>query len=451
MKKTFIPFFVFILFLFSILNGQTPQALNYQAVARNADGTVVASQFISVEISIRDGSQSANIVYQEIDTATTNQFGLFTVAIGAGQVQVGTFMVVNWATGNKYIQVGFDPSGGQSFTNMGVSQLLSVPYALYAQTSGNSAGVTGPTGAIGTNGANGATGITGATGPTGSTGPQGTGGGATGATGNTGAIGATGITGATGATGLIGATGSNGVAGSTGTTGATGLQGTTGITGAIGSIGATGNTGATGTTGGIGATGLQGATGNTGVTGTNGTTGVTGATGATGAGLFTHYIGQLYGGGIVVSVWKDSSDVEHGLIASLTDINTSYVWGVMGTFIGATDESPSNGSANTTAIIAQLGVNSSAALLCHNYAGGGYTDWYLPSLWELEQCFNAAMIVNKVLGDTNGFQSGLVISTNYWSSTEAGSNVAWSENFNIGNAVENNKDDVLNVRAVRSY
>ena len=132
--------------LFSVtclcLYSQVPQAINYQAIARNVNGSVIPNQHISVELSVRDGSPTASIVYQEIDTATTNQFGLFTLAIGTGQVQVGSFTSINWSTGNKYIQVGFDPAGGTSFTNMGATELLSVPYALYATSSSNAGAVT---------------------------------------------------------------------------------------------------------------------------------------------------------------------------------------------------------------------------------------------------------------------------------------------------------------------
>jgi hypothetical protein len=60
------------------------------------------------------------------------------LAVGTGQVQVGTNLIaINWATGNKYQQVEFDSNGGNSFTNMGTTELLSVPYALYAAKSGN--------------------------------------------------------------------------------------------------------------------------------------------------------------------------------------------------------------------------------------------------------------------------------------------------------------------------
>ena len=118
-------------------NAQVPQQLNYQAVARMANGDVLPNQFINIELSILDGSQTGTIVYQETDTATTNQFGLFAVAIGTGQVLSGTNLgTVSWGTGNKYLHVRFDPAGGNNFADMGTTQLLSVPYALYAQTSG---------------------------------------------------------------------------------------------------------------------------------------------------------------------------------------------------------------------------------------------------------------------------------------------------------------------------
>lgn len=131
------PFLLALLTVICFLSySQVPQTINYQAVARNTSGNILPNQFISIELSIRDGSPTATIVYQEIDTATTNQFGLFTVAIGSGQVQVGTNLTaVNWSTGSKYLQVAFDPTGGSNFTNMGTTQLLSVPYALYAASS----------------------------------------------------------------------------------------------------------------------------------------------------------------------------------------------------------------------------------------------------------------------------------------------------------------------------
>ena len=170
--------------------------------------------------------------------------------------------------------------------------------------------------------------------------------------------------------------------------------------------------------------------------------------GATGpGGGFAVNIGDLYGGGIVVDVW-DSMGVQHGLIASLTDVSTASPWCNVHAGIGTTAESYSNGRANTAAIVAQVGDTLSAALLCRLYTGGGYTDWYLPANWELAQCYKAAAIVNHNLGDANGFQA-----VNYWSSTEYPSvnDWAWYYYFGYGYADFNDKGGAFSVRAVRTF
>lgn len=263
------------------LFAQVPQSMNYQAVARDINGNAIPNQQIGLRFTVRQGSGTGTIVYRETDAVTTNQFGSFTTAVGSGVPVSGTFSAIDWSNGAKYLQVEMDITGGTNYVDMGNSQLLSVPYALYA---GNGVtGPTGPTGAPGSPGLNGLPGVNGDTGPTGPTGATGaTGIGNTGPTGPTGDTGpGGGVTGATGATGPTGDTGPGG--GTTGATGATGPTGATGATGASG-IGATGPTGVTGATGtGItGATGPTGATGNTGV-GLAGPTGPTGATGSAGA------------------------------------------------------------------------------------------------------------------------------------------------------------------------
>ncbi len=277
-----------------LANAQIPQLVNYQAVARDAQGTVLTNQSVGLRFSVHDGNSTGTVVYQETQAATTNQFGLFTVAIGSGTVVQGTFATVNWGSGDKYLQVEIDPTGGIVYADMGTAQLLSVPYALYA---GNSMpGATGATGSQGPTGADGNDGATGATGPqgaTGATGPQGVTGadganGFDGATGPQGLNGNTGATGATGSQGPTGAAGNDGATGATGpqgATGATGPQGVTGADGANGFDGATGPQGLNGNTGATGATGSQGPTGadgNDGATGPQGATGSVGATGATG-------------------------------------------------------------------------------------------------------------------------------------------------------------------------
>ena len=175
----------------------------------------------------------------------------------------------------------------------------------------------------------------------------------------------------------------------------------------------------------------------------------TSTTGSTGG--FTHYVGELFGGGIVVSVWKDAQGVERGLIASLTNLSAGIQWttpAFQGTFVGPTAQSPINGLANTNAIVAQAGAETHyAAGLCKEYNAGGFTDWYLPAAWELNQCYNSAIIVNEVLGDTNGFQ----FSYYYWSSTELDDGNARYKVFNDDNANYGNKGGNLAVRAVRRF
>lgn len=114
---------------------QSPQSIPYQAVARDSFGTPLPNQHIQLRMSIRTGSAGGTIVYQETDTATTSKLGMFTVNVGSGSVVSGTFSAIDWANGSKYLQVEIDPAGGTSYVNMGASQLLSVPYALYAKSS----------------------------------------------------------------------------------------------------------------------------------------------------------------------------------------------------------------------------------------------------------------------------------------------------------------------------
>jgi len=168
------------------LRAQVPQGFNYQAVARNASGALLANHNSSIRISILSGSGTGAVLYSESHAVTTNQFGLFSLTVGQGTVITGTFSTIAWGTGTKWMKVELDANNTGTYVLMGSTQLMSVPYALYAASSGTS-GTTGPTGPSG---------ATGVTGPTG-----------TGTTGPTGATGVTGVTGVTGATGVTGPTG----------------------------------------------------------------------------------------------------------------------------------------------------------------------------------------------------------------------------------------------------
>lgn len=170
-----------------VVFAQAPQMFSYQGVARDNVGNALANQNIGLQIDIHQTTPGGTIIFSETHTVTTNAFGLFNIAIGGGTPVVATLSAIDWANGPYFTEVSMDETGGTSYVSLGTSQLLSVPYALYADSSGT-AGPTGPTGA---DGATGADGVTGATGPTGDTG-------ATGADGATGEMGVTGPTGPTG-------------------------------------------------------------------------------------------------------------------------------------------------------------------------------------------------------------------------------------------------------------
>jgi hypothetical protein len=109
---------------------QAPQKFNYQGVARNPSGGPLASTAIGLRLSIRNSAATGTVIYQETQTVTTNAFGLFNVAVGAGTAVTGTFPNIGWSVTPKYLQVEMDPAGGTAYTDLGATQLLSVPFAL---------------------------------------------------------------------------------------------------------------------------------------------------------------------------------------------------------------------------------------------------------------------------------------------------------------------------------
>ncbi len=114
-----------------------PEAFNYSGAARNGIGLPVYKKTIGVEFSILKGSANGSIEYRETHYTKTNAFGVFNAAIGNGTVQEGDFSSIDWGSDIYFIKVSLDINGGSNFTEVGVSQLLSVPYALYAKSAGN--------------------------------------------------------------------------------------------------------------------------------------------------------------------------------------------------------------------------------------------------------------------------------------------------------------------------
>lgn len=112
---------------------QAPQALNYQAVARTSSGQIIPSQNIGVRFSVLEGTATGTLIFQETHNTATNSFGLFTLGIGKGTASTGTFAAIPWDIGNKFLKVEIAPQGGSNYLLQGTTQLLSVPYALYAE------------------------------------------------------------------------------------------------------------------------------------------------------------------------------------------------------------------------------------------------------------------------------------------------------------------------------
>jgi len=345
--------FTLLLLLFLTINcfAQSPTKFSYETVVRNSGGQLLANQPIAIKISILQGSETGIVVYAERHTPITNANGLASLQIGGGSVLNGNLASINWAQGPYFISTETDPNGGTNYTITSTQQLLSVPYALYAETAGNSI-----------------------PGPQGPAGPQ-------------------------------------GVAGAAGPEGSQGIQGEVGPQGPI----------------------------------TPGT--------------FNHYIGEVFGGGIIFHLWKDNLGQEHGLIVDLTDLSSGAPWSNLSAGgAGLEPRSSWDGLANSLAIVNQLGHVQSAAALCLNSSNGAQDDWYLPAIDELEILCSNRFIINKALRQINGASQILrVDSANneiiYWSSTELNEVFAWQ--FSLGYAAVTNSNEYKNalkyVRAIRKF
>jgi uncharacterized protein (TIGR02145 family) len=125
--------------IYLISNAQPPQAFNYQTVVMD-NGNPVANTTVSFRISILKNNQNGNAVYIETQSPTTNEFGLVNLQIGNGTIVSGKMDSISWGTDKYYIKTEIDITGSTNYVFMGTSQLLSVPYALYAGKSGNPLG-----------------------------------------------------------------------------------------------------------------------------------------------------------------------------------------------------------------------------------------------------------------------------------------------------------------------
>lgn len=129
-------FFTLLIAVFLAANvfAQAPQKMSYQAVIRDGDDALVTNKQVGMRISILQGSSSGMAVYVETQSPTTNANGLISVEIGDGTVASGDITAIDWANGPYFIKTETDPSSDADYTITGTSQLLSVPYALHAQS-----------------------------------------------------------------------------------------------------------------------------------------------------------------------------------------------------------------------------------------------------------------------------------------------------------------------------
>ena len=170
-----------------------------------------------------------------------------------------------------------------------------------------------------------------------------------------------------------------------------------------------------------------------------------------------HYVGELFGGGIIF--WL-SPDGQHGLITSLYDLDdgNGSAWSNILGEIGNSAQSMTNGANNTSAIISQNGHFSSAAKLCDEYVSGEYDDWYLPSQRELCLLVSQDFLVDYILDNdgkesTTGFTQENTDPTIgcYWSSTEAHDNIVYYYTFLGARIQATEKQYTFKVRAIRSF
>lgn len=155
----------------AISAAQAPQAFSYQAVVRNASNQLLSNADVSLRCRILQGSSSGNVVYSELHDVTTNANGLLTALVGSGVAESGNFSAISWQNGPFFIQTELDIDNSGSYGLAQTTQLLSVPYALYAEQSGS--GQPGPQGPQGEQGLPGADGPQGPPGPQGDQGPPG--------------------------------------------------------------------------------------------------------------------------------------------------------------------------------------------------------------------------------------------------------------------------------------
>ena len=397
--------------------GQAPEGFKYQAVVRDAGNTILNNQAVGMQIEILQGGISGTPVYTESFTPTTNTYGLVNLEIGTGTTS-DDFTIIDWANDTYFIRTSIDVTGGSSYSVMGTSQLMSVPYAMHAKTAENVtndavndadfdptnelqnwSNLPGIPANIDIDATDDFSGdyndLTNQ--PTIPTVP-------------------TNVSAFMNDAGYL----------------TTEVDGS--ITNELQTISRTGTTVTLSNGGGNFEDSVGVYTAGTGIDITNNVVSTSGTCGLS--------IGDTYAGGIIF--FLDGSGC-HGLVAKATDEPGTYQWSSTYFNTWAFASGIYGGAQNTKKSIARAVASAStcpAASVCDNLTSGGYTDWYLPSKDELDM-----MYVNLHMQGLGGFANNY-----YWSSTVLDGTNAWEQGFNDGfQNFTNVKLNTNYVRAVRAF
>ena len=132
MKKLFLFLLCLPIFVFA------QDGINYQGAATDNNGDELINQNITLRASVISGSINGNLEWEETHYTSTDQFGLFSVVIGQGtntsNGSTSNFDNMDWGSGNHFLKIEMDASGGTNYSIIGTTQMMSVPYALYAKS-----------------------------------------------------------------------------------------------------------------------------------------------------------------------------------------------------------------------------------------------------------------------------------------------------------------------------
>jgi hypothetical protein len=165
----------------------------------------------------------------------------------------------------------------------------------------------------------------------------------------------------------------------------------------------------------------------------------------------SHYVGELYGGGVVF--WVDQTG-QHGLIVSMIEPGTGMQWSNVTTTSANTNDW--DGLSNSNKIVGQSGHSNSAAKVCLDYTNadygtGIYSDWYLPSITELNHLWINSYQVQKALESDGNPATIKILRVSHWSSTEQNPSQSYYFDISLGYSWPNGKNNTVSFRAVRAF